>query len=173
LNFFLNGITARFLLLLAGASTWLTLVATVVVAAAETAHKLTPDSPMQTATSLWRIGVDGQTFDLFANAFEINPELGLFEIRMKVSTTYQCPWFLKSIHSSSYAAVVQHLRKLRVDAGMTQQAVAAKLGRPQSLVAKIESGEQRLDIVEFAAFCTALGHAPLDVLKALSKSLDW
>jgi transcriptional regulator with XRE-family HTH domain len=160
LNFFLNGIAARFLLLLTGASARLTLVTTVVIAVAETAHKLAPDSPIQTATSLWQIGVERQAYDLFASAFGINPELGLFEIRMKVSTrTYPCPWFLKSIHSPSYAAVVQHLRKLRVDAGMTQQAVAEKLGRPQSFVAKIESGERRLDIFEFAAFCTALGHS--------------
>jgi transcriptional regulator with XRE-family HTH domain len=58
-----------------------------------------------------------------------------------------------------------------MDADMTQQAVAEKLGRPQSFVAKIESGERRLDIVEFAAFCRAVGRAPQDVFNALSNSL--
>jgi transcriptional regulator with XRE-family HTH domain len=34
-------------------------------------------------------------------------------------------------------------------AGVTQSQLAVKLGRPQSFVAKYETGERRLDVAEF------------------------
>jgi len=45
----------------------------------------------------------------------------------------------------------------RERAGLTQTDVAARLGRPQSFVSKYESGERRLDLVEFIKICNALG----------------
>jgi transcriptional regulator with XRE-family HTH domain len=42
--------------------------------------------------------------------------------------------------------------------GITQEAVADALGRPQSYVSKYESGERRLDFVETLDICGALGH---------------
>jgi len=41
------------------------------------------------------------------------------------------------------------LIQARKSAGLTQQAVADVLGKPQSFVAKYENGERRLDVVEF------------------------
>ncbi|MEE9396545.1 MAG: helix-turn-helix transcriptional regulator [Methylococcales bacterium] len=38
--------------------------------------------------------------------------------------------------------------KARIQAELTQQAVADKLDRPQSFVAKYEGGERRLDFIE-------------------------
>lgn len=40
------------------------------------------------------------------------------------------------------------LRKAREEAGLTQAQVAKELGRPQSFVSKMESGERRVDAVE-------------------------
>ena len=39
---------------------------------------------------------------------------------------------------------------------MTQQAVADRLGKPQSFVAKYENGERRLDVVEFLEIAEVL-----------------
>jgi transcriptional regulator with XRE-family HTH domain len=49
------------------------------------------------------------------------------------------------------------LRRLRLDAGLRQEDVAVRLGRPQSYVSKYESGEQSLDVIEVAEVCAALG----------------
>jgi transcriptional regulator with XRE-family HTH domain len=43
---------------------------------------------------------------------------------------------------------VQQLRNARVAAGITQQQLAKRLGIPQSLVSKMETGERRVDAVE-------------------------
>ena len=58
----------------------------------------------------------------------------------------------KSIQTKQYAVFVEKLRKARLDAGLTQVQVAKKLRRPQSHVSNIESGQQRVDVVELQTF---------------------
>jgi transcriptional regulator with XRE-family HTH domain len=62
----------------------------------------------------------------------------------------------KSIYSSEQAKLQLLLRQMRQDAGLTQEDLAAKLGRPQSFVSKVESGERRLDILELRKVCAAM-----------------
>lgn len=49
------------------------------------------------------------------------------------------------------------LRQVRLDANLTQSQVADKIGQTQSYVSKYENGEQRLDLIELEAVCTAVG----------------
>ena len=49
------------------------------------------------------------------------------------------------------------LKELRVNKGLTQADVAETLRLPQSYVSKVETGERRMDFVETAAFCDAIG----------------
>ena len=60
----------------------------------------------------------------------------------------------KSIYSKDYKTIIERLKTARVDAGLSQQAVADKLGKPQSYISKIESGERRLDVAEIKKFAT-------------------
>jgi transcriptional regulator with XRE-family HTH domain len=52
----------------------------------------------------------------------------------------------------------------RKAAGLTQQALAHRLKKPQSFVAKYEGGERRLDVVEFIAIARALSADPLKLM---------
>ena len=54
----------------------------------------------------------------------------------------------------------------RKAAGLTQHALARRLKKPQSFVAKYEGGERRLDVVEFIAISRALGADPLKLMAA-------
>lgn len=54
----------------------------------------------------------------------------------------------KSIYTKDYKEILNHLKQARIDSGLSQQSVAAKLGKPQSYISKIESGERRLDVIE-------------------------
>ena len=58
----------------------------------------------------------------------------------------------KSIHTKEYAYFVEKLRKARREAGLTQVQVAKRLGRPQSHISNIESGQQRVDVIELKRF---------------------
>ncbi len=49
------------------------------------------------------------------------------------------------------------LRKIRLDAGLTQSQVSERIGVSQSYVSKYESGEQRLDLIEIEEVCKAVG----------------
>lgn len=69
---------------------------------------------------------------------------------------------IKSIHTKEYAYFVERLCKARVDAGLTQIEVAKKLRRPQSHISNVESGQQRVDVIELQRFA-----------KIYSKSIDY
>ncbi|MFA5643109.1 MAG: helix-turn-helix transcriptional regulator [Candidatus Paceibacterota bacterium] len=64
---------------------------------------------------------------------------------------------VKSIHTKEYAYFVERLRQARIEAGLTQAEVAKKLHRPQSHISNIESGQQRVDIVELQRFAKIYG----------------
>lgn len=66
----------------------------------------------------------------------------------------------KSIYDDEYRRLIGMLKAERLAAGLTQQQVADRLGRPQSFVAKVEGCERRLDVVEFVNLCRALGVDP-------------
>jgi transcriptional regulator with XRE-family HTH domain len=72
----------------------------------------------------------------------------------------------KSVHSPDQAAFCALMVGARRAAGFTQQALALKLRKPQSFVAKYEGGERRLDVVEFIAIARALGADPLKLMAA-------
>ena len=82
----------------------------------------------------------------------------------------------RRIHKSVHSAEQQLLRELLVaardKAGLTQQKLAKRLGKPQSFVAKYEGGERRLDVVEFVVIARAIGADPVRMLKALVKAMD-
>lgn len=63
----------------------------------------------------------------------------------------------KSIHTKEYAVFVEQLWKARQEAGLTQVQVAKKLKRPQSHISNIESGQQRVDVVELQRFAKMYG----------------
>ena len=54
---------------------------------------------------------------------------------------------------------------VRRASGVRQQALAKKLGRPQSFIAKYEGGERRIDVVEFIAIARALGADPVKLFR--------
>lgn len=64
---------------------------------------------------------------------------------------------MKSLRTPRHEALIEQLRALRAEAGLTQQELAFRLGKPQSYVAKTEVAERRIDVVEFVAWLEALG----------------
>jgi transcriptional regulator with XRE-family HTH domain len=71
----------------------------------------------------------------------------------------------KSLKSAEYTHLIEVLVAVRHGAGVRQHALAKKLGRPQSFVAKYEGGERRIDVIEFIAIARALGADPLKLFK--------
>lgn len=74
---------------------------------------------------------------------------------------------LKSIYEGAYRALLAALVDARQEAGLTQQQLADKLGRPQSFVSKVENGDRRLDVIEFLEICRLLGADAPALLKQI------
>jgi transcriptional regulator with XRE-family HTH domain len=69
----------------------------------------------------------------------------------------------KSTHTAEYDALRAELRAVREGAGLSQRGLAARLAVPHSWVAKVESGERRIDLVEFCWFVAACEVDPVPV----------
>jgi transcriptional regulator with XRE-family HTH domain len=63
-----------------------------------------------------------------------------------------------------YRRLLKALADARKEALITQAQLARKLRKSQQFVSKYESGERRLDAIEFADICYALGLDPGEVL---------
>ena len=73
----------------------------------------------------------------------------------------------KTVHSSDQATFCALMIAARKQAGLSQDALARRLKRPQSFVAKYEGGERRLDVIEFIAIIRAIGGDPVKLLRDL------
>lgn len=67
-----------------------------------------------------------------------------------------------SVHTEAYALMLTAIRSARVDNGVSQAQLAAKLGKPPSFVGKYELGERRLDVVELLVILKVL-NVPRDL----------
>ena len=54
----------------------------------------------------------------------------------------------KSIYTKDHKHVIEQLKTARQEAGLDQMEVAELLGKSQSYVSKIESGQRRIDVVQ-------------------------
>lgn len=72
--------------------------------------------------------------------------------------------FTSSIHSPEYIWLRQYFVKQRKELGLSQRALAERLGVIHSFVGKVETGDRKLDIFEFIQYCEALN---LDVNKVI------
>ena len=57
------------------------------------------------------------------------------------------------IYSADSQKLVSLLVNARNEAGLTQKSAAAFLGKTQSYLSKVESGQRRVDLIELKQFC--------------------
>lgn len=72
----------------------------------------------------------------------------------------------KTLGSPRQKALIDLLIQKREAAGLTQADLAGRLGEYQSFVARLESGERRVDVVEFLEIADVLG---FDAAKAIAR----
>jgi transcriptional regulator with XRE-family HTH domain len=78
----------------------------------------------------------------------------------------------KTLRSSDQQIFLELLRSARKKAGLTQAALAERLHKPQSFVAKYEKGERRIDVTEFVDLARALDADPVALLRKFVKAVS-
>jgi transcriptional regulator with XRE-family HTH domain len=77
----------------------------------------------------------------------------------------------KTGYDDAYAELRTILISARRSVGWSQAKLAAKLGRAQTFVSKIELGERRLDLIDLLVWANALGVDPHEVVDSLQKKV--
>lgn len=77
----------------------------------------------------------------------------------------------KSVRNTHQSKLQDLLRQVRLEAGLRQVDLAERLGHPQSLVSKYESGERRLDLLELREVCEAAGISLEEFVRRFEESL--
>ncbi len=62
----------------------------------------------------------------------------------------------KSVYTDEHQAVVDLLREIRSESGVTQVELARLLDQSQSFVSKYERGDRRLDVIQLRTVCETL-----------------
>lgn len=76
----------------------------------------------------------------------------------------------KAQHAPRYQAVQVLLRTFREQADLTQRDLGQRLDKPQSWVHNSETGNRRVDLAEFVAWCEACGVKPVTGLGKFLKA---
>lgn len=75
-------------------------------------------------------------------------------------------------HTGHYEVLCGFLSNLRKEQSITQQELASRLGKPQSFVSKVESGERKVDVVEFIEIVSVLKLDPVEELSKFCQALS-
>ncbi|MFT3968012.1 MAG: helix-turn-helix transcriptional regulator [Sphingobium sp.] len=76
----------------------------------------------------------------------------------------------KTLRSQRHQRFIDLLVEYRKRAGLSQAEVAEALGRYQSVVASIESGSRRVDVVELLDLAEVIGFDASELLMELSRT---
>lgn len=74
---------------------------------------------------------------------------------------------VKTLGTERHKALIALLVEKREAAGLTQTELAAKLGEYQSFVARLESGQRRVDVVEFLELAELLSFDPAKAIRQI------
>ena len=76
---------------------------------------------------------------------------------------------MKSLRSRRHRSFCSVLIAARKAAGLSQQELAKRVGTSQTVIARIEIGERRVDVIEFMDLARVLQIDPREVLSQLMR----
>jgi HTH-type transcriptional regulator/antitoxin HipB len=79
----------------------------------------------------------------------------------------------KTLRSPRHVALVTLIIEERKKAGLTQWDLARMLGRSQSIIAAMESGQRRIDVVEFLELAEMIGFDSSASLRRIKQTRDF
>ena len=78
---------------------------------------------------------------------------------------------MKTIYNNKYKILIGRLVEVRKKFGLTQLELAARLGKDQTYISKIERLQRRVDVVELRAICRAIGIEFVEFIHAFEQAI--
>jgi transcriptional regulator with XRE-family HTH domain len=94
--------------------------------------------------------------------------MSILHIRQYVHITWRVK---KKLYITQRDRLTTLLREMRLEAGLTQTELAARVEKAQAYVSRYESGQRRLDVLEVREICQAIGVTLEEFIKRLEKAL--
>ena len=76
---------------------------------------------------------------------------------------------MKGLRSPAARAVAEVLTAARKAKGLTQRDLAARVGRPHSVIGMIESEQRQVTVPEFITLAEAIGRDPIELFRSVIK----
>jgi transcriptional regulator with XRE-family HTH domain len=76
------------------------------------------------------------------------------------------------VFSDEYQLLRETLCAARQEAGITQRGLAKRLGKSNSHVSQIETGQRRVDTLEFYRIARSIGVEPVALFESVARKLD-
>ena len=77
----------------------------------------------------------------------------------------------KKVNVAQRNLMTDLLREVRLENGLTQVGLAARIEKDQAYVSRYESGQRRLDVLEVREICQAIGITLEEFIRRLEKAL--
>ena len=77
---------------------------------------------------------------------------------------------MKTLYSPESEKLCHWLRDQRIAKGLTLREAGKLLGKPHTFVAKTETGQRRLDVIEYVWYCNKIG---MDAEEGLKEILNF
>ncbi|WP_343228238.1 helix-turn-helix transcriptional regulator [Rhizobium leucaenae] len=90
-----------------------------------------------------------------------------FSVYLKCPNEQWGNFLEKTVWSKGNEALVELIKSKRKEAGLTQTEVAKAFGQRQTWLSHLESGERRIDVVEFVRLSEVIGFSAVDELRKL------
>ena len=77
----------------------------------------------------------------------------------------------KTLHSIEYQKLTDWLKSQREAQGLSMRELGDRMNISHSFIGKVEQRERKLDVIEYLAYCDALGVSPIKGLKVIRSNL--
>lgn len=77
----------------------------------------------------------------------------------------------KTLHSNDYQKLTNWLKSQREAQGLSMRELGDRMNISHSFIGKVEQRERKLDVIEYLAYCDALGVSPVEGLRIINSKL--
>jgi transcriptional regulator with XRE-family HTH domain len=77
-----------------------------------------------------------------------------------------------TVDTKCHQSLIELLIEARLKSGLTQKKIARAIHKSQTWIARVESGDRRVDVCELIVLSRVLGADPVKILQSVLKAIE-